>query len=127
MIQAVEIVRQRLKRVVAALADAEIQYAVIGDNAVSAWIARTEPSAVRNTFRTEILLDRTDLDQAKTSLSKAGFIHDPNGSGNTLLDGCEGKPRNAVQLFFAEERLRPEDTLVDPDEPTGRRHAAFGS
>jgi hypothetical protein len=49
MIRAVEKVRQRLQRAVAALEAAGIPYAVAGGNAVAAWVSRVDEAAVRNT------------------------------------------------------------------------------
>ena len=49
MIGAVEDVRNRLDRATAALTEAGIQYAVVGGNAVAAWVSRIDRAAVRNT------------------------------------------------------------------------------
>ncbi len=49
MVRAVEKVRDRLRRATAALTAAEIQFAVVGGNAVAAWVARVDEAAVRNT------------------------------------------------------------------------------
>lgn len=114
MFEAVEIVHARLLRTTAALTHAGIPHAVIGDQAVSAWIARTDESAVRNTFRVGILLDRINFEQAKRALGAAGFLFTPAAPGNIFLDGPDGKLRNVVQVFFAEEKLRPDDELASP-------------
>lgn len=50
MVNAVERVRQRLQRASNVLDAAGIPYAVIGGNAVAAWVARVDESAVRNTL-----------------------------------------------------------------------------
>lgn len=47
--RAVEIVKDRLRRVTRALNAAEIPYAVIGGNAVQFWVAQVDKSVVRNT------------------------------------------------------------------------------
>ncbi|MBI2478391.1 MAG: hypothetical protein HYV60_07040, partial [Planctomycetia bacterium] len=49
MFGAVEKVRERLERACRALEDAGIPYAVIGGNAVAAWVATKDDGAVRNT------------------------------------------------------------------------------
>jgi len=49
MIEAVEAVRERALRATAALKQAGIPYAVVGGNAVAAWVARVDKAAVRNT------------------------------------------------------------------------------
>ena len=58
MIRAVEKVRARLDRAVAALEGAGIPYAVAGGNAVAAWVSRVDEAAVRNTQDVDILLRR---------------------------------------------------------------------
>jgi hypothetical protein len=74
MIRAVEKVRQRLDRAVAALKAAGVPYAIAGGNAVAAWVSRIDEAAVRNTQDVDILLRRDDLERAKAALAKAGFI-----------------------------------------------------
>jgi hypothetical protein len=49
MIRAVEKVRARLERAVAALEGAGIPYAIAGGNAVAAWVSRVDEAAVRYT------------------------------------------------------------------------------
>ena len=70
MATAVEKVRDRLRRAAAALEQAEISYAVVGGNAIAAWVAEVDEAAVRNTRDVDILLRRTDLDRAKEALAK---------------------------------------------------------
>src|SRR5260221_4074556 len=75
MIRAVEKVRERLRRAVAALEQAGVPYAVAGGNAVAAWVSRVDEAAVRNTQDVDILLRRSDLAAAKVALGKAGFVY----------------------------------------------------
>src|SRR6266498_6128966 len=75
MIRAVEKVRERLRRAVAALEAEQVLYALVGGNAVAAWVSRVEEAAVRNTQDVDILLRRSDLPLAKAALAKAGFIY----------------------------------------------------
>src|SRR5271157_3511844 len=49
MVRAVEKVRIRLLRAATALEQAKVPYAVVGGNAVAAWVSRVDESAVRNT------------------------------------------------------------------------------
>src|SRR5207302_8729798 len=49
IIRAVEKVRERLRRAVAALEAAGVPYALVGGNAVAAWVSRVDEAAVRNT------------------------------------------------------------------------------
>ena len=57
-------------RAVAALEARSIPYAVIGDNAVAAWVSRIDEAAVRNTKDVDILLRANVGDDQK--------IHGPN-------------------------------------------------
>src|SRR5829696_5008557 len=62
--RAVEVVKDRLRRVTQALKAAEIPYAVIGGNAVQHWVAQVDESVVRNTRDVDIILRRSDLQRA---------------------------------------------------------------
>ena len=72
MVRAVEKVRLRLLRVVKALEAVAVPYAVIGGNAVAAWVSRIDEAAVRNTQDVDILLRAEDFEQAKVALEAAG-------------------------------------------------------
>ena len=72
MIGAVEKVRERLRRAVAALEAAHVPYAVVGGNAVAAWVSRVDEAAVRNTQDVDILLRRSDLPAAIEAMARAG-------------------------------------------------------
>ncbi len=60
--RAVEIVKDRLRRVVRALNNAKIPYAIIGGNAVQHWVAQVDESVVRNTRDVDIILIETVFD-----------------------------------------------------------------
>ena len=49
MFGAVEKVRERLDRACKALEEGQVPYAIIGGNAVAAWVATVDDGAVRNT------------------------------------------------------------------------------
>ena len=114
MIGAVEDVRNRLDRATAALTEAGIQYAVVGGNAVAAWVSRIDRAAVRNTRDVDLLLRRDDLDAAKKALASAGFIYRHVKSIDMFLDGPEAKARDAVHLLFAGEKTRQDDLAAAP-------------
>jgi hypothetical protein len=115
MIEAVEAVRQRALRVTAALAAAKIPYAMVGGNAVAAWVARVDRAAVRNTQDVDILLRRTDFDAAKLALESEGFVYRKVLDVDSFLDGPDANPRDAVHIVFANERVRPKDLEVTAD------------
>src|SRR6267378_3202428 len=122
MIGAVEKVRQRLRRAVAALEAAGVPYALAGGNAVAAWVSRVDEAAVRNTQDVDILLRRADLAGATAAMTQAGFIHRHTASLDMFLDGPNARAREAVHIIFAGEKLRPESLIAAPDvvesEPT---------
>jgi hypothetical protein len=115
MIRAVEKVRARLDRAVAALESAGIPYAVAGGNAVAAWVSRVDEAAVRNTQDVDIVLRREDLDRAKTALAAAGFQYRHVKSVDMFLDGATAKARDAVHVVFAGEKVRADYLLPAPD------------
>ncbi len=108
MVTAVEKVHERLRRATAVLQASGIPYAVIGGNAVAAWVARIDPAAVRNTQDVDILLNRADLPAAITAMEAAGFIYRHAASIDMFLDGKGSKARDAVHILFANEKVRPE-------------------
>jgi hypothetical protein len=115
MIRAVEKVRARLDRAVAALESAGIAYAVAGGNAVAAWVSRVDETAVRNTQDVDVLLRREDLQHAKIALAKAGFIFRHVKGVDLFLDGHGAKARDALHIVFAGERVLPEYVAPSPD------------
>ena len=115
VIQAVEAVRQRALRATAALAAAKIPYAVIGGNAVAAWVARVDRAAVRNTQDVDILLRRTDFEAAKLALESEGFVYCKVLEVDCFLDGPDANPRDAVHIVFANEKVKPKDLEVTAD------------
>src|SRR5438270_10720475 len=106
MVRAVERVRERLLRATAALEAAKVPYAVVGGNAVAAWVATVDPAAVRNTQDFDILLRRADLGSAEKALSAAGFVHRHVGSMDMFLGRPNARPRDAVHVVIAGENIR---------------------
>jgi hypothetical protein len=115
MIRAVEKVRARLDRAVAALEAAGIPYGVAGGNAVAAWVSRIDEAAVRNTQDVDILLRREDLDRATTALVAAGFIFRHMKSVDMFLDGPGAKARDAIHVVFAREKVSADYLVASPD------------
>lgn len=115
MERAVERVRDRLLRSTAALEAAGVPYAVIGGNAVMAWVEQVDESAVRFTQDVDLVLRREDLDRAREALAKAGFVHRRSAGIEMFLDGPGAKARDAVHVIFAGEKVRPEYVAAVPD------------
>lgn len=121
MIRGVEKVRDRLLRAARALNDHRVPYAVVGENAVAAWVSRVDEAAVRNTRDVGILLRRADLERAKKALEEAGFVHrriamlEKAGSIDVFLDGAEANARDAVHVVFAGEKVGAGSVAASPD------------
>jgi hypothetical protein len=113
--RAVEKVYQRLIRAASALAADGVPYAVVGGQAVAAWVSRVDEAAVRTTRDVDIVLRRKDLPAAIQSLAKAGFVFRRAAGVEMFLDGPEAKARDAVHLVYAGEKVRPEYVLPAPD------------
>ena len=113
--RAVEKVRDRLLRSTAALEAAGVPYAVIGGNAVMAWVEQADESAVRFTQDVDLVLRREDLDRAGEALAKVGFIRRRVAGIEMFLDGPDAKARDAVHLIFSGEKVRPEYLAAVPD------------
>ena len=121
MDRAIEKVKERLLRAAAALRQAGVPYAVVGGNAVAAWVSRVDEAAVRNTRDVDLLLRRDDLAAAKQALEAAGFHYrqvamlGQNGTIDIFLDGPDAKVRDAVHILWARENVKPDSPEPSPD------------
>lgn len=122
---AVEKVRDRLKRASGALRQARVAYAVVGGNAVAEWVGRVDEAAVRNAQDVDILLRRSDLEAAAAALESAGFVHCRTRDVDMFLDGPNGRPRGAIHVVFAGEKVRPDDVTPSPDAAESEPAAQF--
>ncbi|MCC6358448.1 MAG: hypothetical protein IT450_06885 [Phycisphaerales bacterium] len=113
---AVEGVRERLLRAAAALERAKVPYAVIGGNAVAAWVSRVDPDAVRTTKEVDILIRRADLPQIAAALDSAGFeLADVHGI-TCFVEKSAPSPKRGIHCLFAEEPLGPHHVAPSLDE-----------
>jgi hypothetical protein len=125
VMDAIEQVRDRLLRATAALERARVPYVVIGGNAVSVWVGRKDPAAVRFTQDVDLALRRADLAAAKAALEAAGFVYRHAASVDMFLDGPDAKARDAVHVVFSGEKVRPEYVLPVPDVSESEPDKAF--
>jgi hypothetical protein len=129
MSDAVEKVRLRLLRSAAVLNGAGLPYAVIGGNAVAAWVSRVDESAVRNTRDVDLLLRREDLPAAIEAMAKAGFHHrrvaslGRPGTMDVFLESDSVRVGDGVHVIFAGERTLPDqpepNASLDESDETG--------
>lgn len=115
MERAVQKIQERLERTAKALEQAGVPYAIIGGNAVRAWVAQADEAAVRTTRDVDILLRRSDWPAAVAAMERAGFIHRHVKGIDMFLDGPGSKARDAVHVLFAGEKARPDDPVPAPD------------
>lgn len=125
MVLAVEKVRERLRRASAALDAAGIPYAVIGGNAVAAWVSKVDPGAARNTVDVDLMVNRSDFQAVTVALEEVGFVYQDLLGVAMFLDGPNGSPRDAVHLLFAGEKVRPHYAAAAPDLDTAEEHDAY--
>ena len=121
MAEGIESVKNRLNRAASALAQADVRYAVVGGNAVAAWVSRVDAAAVRNTRDVDIMLRREDMDRARAALEAAGFVHrrvaslGKAASMDVFLDGPDAKVRDAVHILWAGEKAMPDALAATPE------------
>jgi hypothetical protein len=125
LIGIVEKVRERLLRSTSALEAAGVPYAVIGGNAVAAWVSRVDEEATRNTKDVDILIRRNDLPDATAVLERHGFVHAEVLGVPMFLDGPDGKPSVAVHVIIAGEKVRPEYLAPAPDVDESEKMADY--
>lgn len=125
MVKAVEKVRERLHRSAAALAAGNVPYAVIGGNAVAAWVAKVDEGSVRNTRDVDILIRREDLGAAKAAMDAAGFDHAEVAGVDLFVERPDGKPSEGVHLLFAGEKVKPTDPVPSPLITEAEQGAVF--
>jgi hypothetical protein len=115
MDRAVEKIQQRLEKTVAALSAANIPYAIIGGNAVRAWVAQVDEAAVRTTRDVDILVRREDFERMQEAMASAGFTYRHVRGIDMFLDGPDAKARDAVHICFAAEKVHPDNFTPAPD------------
>jgi hypothetical protein len=132
MSEGIEKVKARLHRATGLLDAAGLPYAVIGGNAVAAWVSRVDDSVVRNTRDVDLLVRRDDMDSIITAMAAGGFIHRSasilGGKGRIemFLDGPEAKARDGVHLIFSGEKVNSDSPEPSPDvADIDRSHSGF--
>ncbi len=118
---AVDRVEERLRKVTAALDAAGVQYAVVGGNAVAAWVGRVDPSATRATKDVDLLVRRSDVDRVTAAITALGFRREDLRDLVLFTDPHEPSRKAGVHLVWAAERIRPSYTVPSPDVTEAER------
>ncbi len=111
---AIERVQQRLRKVTAALDAAGIRYAVVGGNAVAAWVGRVDPGATRATKDVDLLVSRQDVPRITAVITGLGFTREDLRDIVLFTDPQEPSRKSGVHLVWAGERIRPSYTVLSP-------------
>jgi len=118
---AIEDVEKRLQAFTAALDAAGIEYAIIGGNAVAAWVSTVDPDAVRSTKDVDVLLRRSDLTRVADAVRDIGMLPDEVLGVPIFVECDRPSPKRAVHVVIADERVRPENPRPAPSVTASRR------
>lgn len=113
-IMAMDRVEQRLRKVTRALDDAGIPYAVIGGNAVAAWVSRVDPAATRATKAVDLLVRREDHQRITDIMQSLGFDRHDLKRLVVFVDPDEPSRRSGVHLVWADTLIRPSYVSPSP-------------
>ena len=120
-VMAMNRVQQRLTRSTAALDRAGVRYAVVGGNAVAAWVGRVDPGATRATKDVDLLVSREDLAKVTSALTapplnftRQILTHEDLRDIVLFIDPDEPSKKSGVHLVWAGEKIRPSYTVLSP-------------
>lgn len=111
---AIDVIRDRLLRITRILNEHHIAYAVVGGNAVAAYMNQVNPMAVRGTKDVDIMINRNDLPAVIETAKEHGFIHTKVMGIDMLRDGTKATARNSIHIIFENEKVRPEEPVANP-------------
>ncbi|MGL4551456.1 MAG: hypothetical protein ACRC33_09740 [Gemmataceae bacterium] len=108
-------VEVKARRVSKLLEAAGVPFAVIGGNAVRAWVGTIDRKAARGTVDVNILLRKADIPAARAALEPGGFVYHETMDIPVFIDGPDGSARDAVHVIYACEKVRTDDTWPSVD------------
>ncbi len=112
---AVQRVERLLRKVAKALDKARVPYALVGGNAVAAWVATVDDGAVRATKDVDILVRRSDLAAVTEALGRVGLMRVEVLGVVMFVDRRRPNPKTGVHIVFAKERIRAHYKHPAPD------------
>lgn len=120
---AVERVERQLREFTSALDAAGVPYAVIGGNAVAAWVSSIDPNATRNTKDVDVLLRRDDWERAAKAVDSIGLMPEEVNGVPMFMERNDPTPKRAVHVIFADEPVRSHDRIPAPSVSASMRSA----
>ena len=115
IVNAQEKVQARLLLVSRLLNEAGIPYAIVGGNAVAAWVATVDESLVRATRDVDVLVRPQDLARIREVLEAGGFVYRHSAEMDMFLEDADAKAGDAIHLIYAGQYVRPDHVLPAPD------------
>lgn len=110
-------------RFAVALAQAGIEYRVVGGFATYMHVNEIEPMAARLTRDIDVAVDRNDLQAIIEATRPFGFEYRHAAGVDMLVDAEAPKAHSAVHLLFVREKVRKEYTEAVPDFSAAVRYS----
>jgi hypothetical protein len=107
--------QERLRKTVTALRTAGIPFAIVGGNAVAAWVATIDVEAIRQTNDVDILVNRADLPHIQAAMTAAGFHYRETFDVCMFTDTPDSSARAGIHLLFSGEKVKQQDITPAPD------------
>lgn len=111
----VEQLLETVRRLAQALAQADIEYRVIGGVAVFLHVHERDAAVARLTRDVDIAVERGRLQAIVEAVRPFGFAYRHGAGVDMLVDAREPKARSAVHLVFVREKVRPDYVDSVPD------------
>lgn len=123
---AVQRVEELLRRVTESLDAHGIRYAVIGGNAVAAWVSSKDEDAIRFTKNVDVLIRRDALSEMARAMEPIGLVLEETWGVTMFVEKVNPSPNRGVHLIFANERIKPSYAHPAPDVTNSARLANRG-
>lgn len=117
-------VEELLRKVTTALNAARVPYAVVGGNAVAAWVSTVEPDAVRATKDVDLLTRREMVRDMVEPLGRVDLVATEVMGVHMFVERENASPKRGVHLVMANERIRAHYAHPAPDVAQAVTHIA---